>query len=388
MTRFATIQFITEEYAEEFQIVDKTDYSIVVSLGENCHVECDKNIIKPKESLKLRSQIHRLKIINELLKDNALLSEYPNVDIELDYEKNKIIFNLNKFYENLIFSEFKSHNQLSRFLSDEMERKYYRTLHIVNDQINMFYLTSIQANAVNLVLEKILENLSVDLGNLFTGTKPADLVFYTVIEKMPRMSKNRVSYEDLSKDLDDFLLKNTSGDLSELIEIAIKEPYGIRPRLAILVTFMIIIDKWKDVLLFNKGNFIPRINTVELVDGILYNSGMRYVFSRFDNTHREYLEGLNDLFGESGENVKARTLSVRVCSSMYNWYLNLPVITQQMQDLSLSEQKLLGIIAKARINPKESIDDLIVTFGEINDIVQFKNNLENHFEDYKNRFLK
>lgn len=390
MTRFGTVQFTTEEYYDEFKPVEYTDYNILISLGLKIDElrQVDYIIQKPKESQKLRDSILRIKIINDLLKNTYFISEYPNVDIELEYEKDQIQKYLNEFYLGIIKSEYKTLHNMSKILSSEMERKYPSTLYIINDQINMFNLTSIQENALISVLDQILNNNSLNLKKIYSGTKPTDLTYFTIVEKMSNMNKNKKVIKDLDLKLSRFIDNNQNGKLIDLVDIAVNEPFGLRPRLAILIVFMLILDKWKDMLLFNNGNYIPNINAKDLVDSILEKSNISYVFSKFDNSRRSYLEGLYDIFGDESDLVKGKTLSVRLCSAMYNWYLSLPVITQQGEGLSISEKSFLDIVKKSRINPQEAIDDLLDTFNDLQMINIFKENSENHFTRFKESYIK
>lgn len=390
ITRFAQIQFVTSDITDSFKESEFCDYNIIFAFdfdyqlsGDNKAIEV-KRISTPDSDIK--SSTHRLKVINKMLDDTYLIRNYPNIDVELEYEKDKIKVELKKFYDQLIETHYTGKKNLQEHLDKRFDELYPHTFYIVNDQINMFKLTNIQKKAINQVIDTLLSKATNDLSNVFTGSKPADLVYYTVIEKVPHQVENSEALENLEKQLNDYILANPKGKLENLLDIVVSPPFGVRPRVGLLMMFSLIIEKWKDMLLFSGDSFIPSIATEELVENILNKEGIQYVFSRFDNENRKYLEALEEIFDYVSESTKEKTLSVRVCSGMYNWYLNLPVITQQMVDISLSQRRFLSIVAKSRINPKNAIDELLDTFS-IDSIEQFKMSIEEHFESYKNKLI-
>jgi|GEM_PF-4127854 len=390
MTRFATVQFTTDKLSDSFTLEPKTDYNIVIDLGGNYQNSNERvRVVSHKApSKKIRKSIHRLKIVDSMLQDNYYLRNYPNIDSELEHEREKLIKSLEGFYQSVIQKAFGSLDSISRELDEKFKEIYPHTFRIVNDQINMFQLTKIQKKAIAQVLDAILRNASLDLDHIFSGTKPTDLVYYTTIEKLHEHSKNKRPFKKLSNDLNKHILENPSDKLSNLIDIAIKPPYGLRPQVAMLITFSMIIDKWKDMMLFYTGSFIPSIETEDLITELMSeDSSISYVFDRFDNENRGYLEQLEEVFPDIGEGTKEKSLSVRVCSGMYNWYLALPIITQQQEDVSISQKTFLQIVAKSRINPKNAVDDLMDNF-DIEYVKEMKNSIESHLEMYKKKLLE
>jgi hypothetical protein len=389
MTRFATIQIITKDTLNCFRPVEHTDYSYIIALRiPDSNILCDEIHHINKSTRKIRNTLHRLKVIDILKNDIGFINEHPNVEIELEYERTKINRELLSFYDSIVFLIHKNLKEFSSELSEKMSNKFPHTIHVVNDQVNMFQLTKIQFNALNVVLKKLLETYDSNLSDYFQGTKPADLIYFSIFENLSKLEKNKKPYEMLRLELNTYIEKHPTGALTDIIDIATSPPYGLRPHLAILIVFSTIITKWKDVMLFNNNNFIPTIEAEDLVNGILQRQDLRYVFSKFDNLHRDFLEGISTIFNSEGDNVKAKTLSVRVCSGMYNWYLSLPVITQQMDSsMNIRLQSFLKTIAKSRINPKEAIDDLMSRFQDLSLIERLKNEVENHFDSYKKKIV-
>lgn len=390
LTRFAHIQFVTKDAKDSFVIDPECDYNIVISMGFEYEPETPlvTGEIHSYSGLsdKLFARIHRLLTTQKMLNNDNLLKHTPNLNVELDHEVEKLHTELNTFYEKLIVDIYDNSEDLKIYLKNKFEEHYPHTLHIVNDQINMFRITNIQKKAINTVLHETLSRATPDLDDIFDGSKPADLVYYTVFEKLKKDEHNEKSLAELKKRLNQHIMNNPKDTFGNLFEIVVSPPFGIRPRVGLLLMFKLTIDKWKDMMLFSDNDFIPSIETEELVENILFQEDIQYVFSRFDNENRLFLEKLEDIFTDIGESTKEKALSVRVCSGMYNWYLSLPVITQQMIDVSLSQRKFLSIVSKSRINPKAAIDELLNTFT-VDEIQQFKMSIEDHFDKFTSKLI-
>lgn len=390
MTRYAAVQFSTKSLSPFISAIDQADYNIIIDLSDSSYEinGIDEIFSYSINFLDVKTLIVRLEAVESMLAKIELITKYPRLDIELEYEKNLINYQLNQIYSQIFESIFKSKKTISLKLTDIFNRTFNKTFVINNDQINAYKISSVQVNALKQVLDRVLDKFDLSISEYFNGTKPADLIYFSTIDTFIFRAEQSDNYLSLKSDLIEYIVSKPNGDLNDLIDIATSPPYGLRPYVALVLVMISIIEQWKDVLLFSEGNFIPVIQAKDLIDAYIEkNFKIQYSFSHYDNTNRELLEGLEKLFDDTSDNIKDKSISVKVCSSMYNWYLNLPVITQQMYDLSFSEVKLLKIISKSRINPQESLDDIIATFNDLSVVSNLKFSIENHFVSFQDKLI-
>jgi hypothetical protein len=217
---------------------------------------------------------------------------------------------------------------------------------------------------------------------------PADLIYYTLIRDLKTIGTNEQNINFLKNKLLESIINNPNSKLIDLVKIAVSEPFGLRPQVAILLALYLIKDFWKDMMLFSNKSFIPSISPEDLFYSLLKGQPvLEYSFSKFDNENRQFLEELEVLFNDIPNTVREKSLSIRVCSGLYNWYLSLPVITQQMHNLSFSDVAFLNIISSSRTNPQKAITELINSYT-ISDINQLKVSIEENFNRTLNRVLE
>lgn len=383
MTRYARVYLKLDSRIRITK--EKSDLDILVNLyDETTEQDKDFDIVK-KHPLMLEEilpVIKKLSILISMLNDRKLLSDYKNLQGEIQFEISVLENKLEKLYESII-------KNVIRLIENELDQlidsKFPETILINNDLINNNIITNVQFNAFIKVFDAIIN--SVNLEDEFNGSKPQDLIFYSVLVDAIQNPKNLKSINRLRDTIFDFISQNNSAKVSELFQIAQREPYGLREFPAILLTAFLIREYWKDFLLYSSGNYIARITASEIIEGL--NSphlNIEYSFSNFDFENHEFLHELEKIFLDHNSLVSEKSLTVRVCSNLYQWYINLPVITQQRVNMSLSESKFLTIISQTRIDPVESIKDLAINFSEIELISSFKESIESHFDTYLEYF--
>ncbi|XMB66262.1 hypothetical protein RI065_08145 [Mycoplasmatota bacterium zrk1] len=400
MTRFASLKFYVDDIGSYSADSEKFDSLVILSLN-NPVSNFDKatiNIVIDAEWIKIKDHIERLYVLDLMKDDSYYLLNYKNIDIDIDFEVQKIQMYLSDFYEGIFSPKSKvitkdgtitctTVREFENYLSDCLEREFPSTLHIVNDQINMFKVTKIQEKAVLAVLNQILVNKTVDLDHIFNGSKPSDLIYYTTIKNIRGVPGNSRILELMKSDLLNSLKLSESSTLQQLLHILTSPPYGLRKHVAILVMFSLIIDKWDDMMLFRNGNYISSIDTSMLYYILLSNEDLDYSFSQFDSENRDFLVSLEKIFSNSGETVQNKSLSIRVCSGMYNWYMSLPIITQLGKGISMTEISFLKTIAYSRTNPNKAINDLL-NYYAIKDILFTKQFIEDSFSLFVENFEK
>ncbi|MDD3052427.1 MAG: hypothetical protein PHR06_14975, partial [Candidatus Cloacimonetes bacterium] len=400
--RFGAVHF---QFSEDYDPLSSPEYfkgqsdeNIIIHIysfsgSESVHFSGIHGYMSYDQKILIKN-IRRLSTLRKISSNNYYILSYPNLASELEYEISVCVRNLSDFF-NCIFSkntffrygveeslEVNSLNDMERALSRIFDSRYEKTLHVVNDQINMYVLSKLQVNSIKQVIDDILIKGIAKAEEVYTGSKPADLVYYSIIKYLPSVGKNRQILDDMNKDLHEYISHNPQGSLSDLLLILTSAPYGTRPLVACILLFVFLSSYWQDIMLFSNGNFIPSISSSELVDRIVeQNDQIKYIYSVFDHANREYLEKLESLFPDSSGLVTNKSLSIRVCSGMYNWHLSLPVITQQMVAMSISDASFLRLIASTRIDPISSLVSLM-NFSDFSQVVVFKERIENHMEQY------
>ncbi len=333
-------------------------------------------------------------ILEYIMSNEFYKREYPGLDIDIEYKMGILVKELNKYYRDIFNSTFimneknidiKSESDFSDYLSKHFSKQYPDYPIVLNDQLNMFKISSVQFNAFAKVLDDVVSNNEI-LTELYDGSSPADLIYKSIIENTKLIGRNRKVLNKIRNSLKKQLKSFPTGRVMDLVKILSRKPYGVRPYISILLTFELIKEEWNDMLLFIGETYIPSIKISDLLDYLLNRpDDLRYSFSIFDNENREYLEELERIFVSNNELVKNKSLSVRVCSNMHEWYIGLPTVTQQGVKMSFSNVAFMDIIKASRSNPTIAIERLMNEFTLV-DIKFFKNNICEHFDGFLRNF--
>ncbi len=395
ITRFSIMQIINNLENETIVCDCLIDlYFKGESISQDVKSEIQIKLDYSYEDVKdILTDIYALRIIES---NEYYLKEYPGVEVDIEYKMSLLKRELNYFYERIFEGKFidskkvidiNGKSDLEYYLSDKFDKDFPHYPIIFNDQLNMFKISSVQFNAFVKVLDDILSN-NMNLNEIYVGSSPADLIYKSVIENIYLIDSNKVFIKKIRNKLKRHLNKYSNGNITDLYRIMISKPFGIRPYVAYLLLFYLIKEEWNDMLLFIGDTYIPNIRTSDLIYYQLNQPGvLKYSFSVFDNKNRNYLENLERIFHSENELVKNKSLSIRVCSNMYEWYIGLPTITQQGLNLSFSDIDFMRVIKSSRSNPTLAVQKLMDDFDLV-DIQMFKNNISNHFDNYIERFIK
>jgi hypothetical protein len=385
MTRYARVYMKLD--SEIIINLEKADLNVLINLFDKEQLKENQfDIVRffPLQSENILPDLKKLLILNLMLNDRKLLADYKNLQGEVQFEISVLENKLNKIYDSIDFNIIKF---IENDLDELMDKKYPNSIIINNDQINNNVITNVQFNSFIKVFDAILNTESLE--EVFIGSKPQDLIYYSILVDAMQNPKNTKSINMLKDTIFEFISQNNSAKISELFDIAQNTPYGLREYPAILITAFIIQDYWKDFLLYSSGNYIAKINASELIEGLKSpHLSIEYSFSNFDFENHDFLNKLENIFQDQNSLVSGKSLTVRVCSNLYQWYMNLPVITQQKINMSLSESRFLTIISKTRIDPVDSINSLVNDFHDVDLISNFKESIEIHFDNYLESFDK
>lgn len=384
LTRFANVTYTSQDFSPSD--VENADFNIFIALNyENTH-----HLKHFKNSFILNNNtfenIHidalkRLYVLDLLDKDRHFMIEHKNAVSTLDYERKKQQKILENFYNssligNYIFNDRKyvirNLNEIEDMLDLFANDIYKQSIIIQNDQINMFVISKQQENPTIKIIEMLLNNQTPNLDDLFIGNKPDHLIYYSL---------THANLSSLNASILDYLEDHPSGSFYELTKIATEPPFGLRPTLSSLIVMYCIIDRWKNIMLFNNGNYIASIDAKTIYETGLGLTDFDYSYSKFDFQNFEYLNFLLENFPDSSEGVQNKSLSIKVLSSLNNWLISLPVITQLGKNISIQELSFIKYIQRAKVNPIESLNSIVNNFT-FEDIEYIKSTVEISFSTY------
>lgn len=379
ITRFALMNIVLNGFLPNDISEIKYDFLVYVVVNpkeshvQNCDIYCEMQYNEER----LVDLVNRLTVVDMLLHDRSFLHLYKNAVVDLEYEKSRLIVELNDFYR-LIFRQnyyfygkhkkITSVHQLEKKLSELANEIYHHSIIIRNDQINMFVLTTQQLNASLEVIKKILDKESFDIDTSFEGSKPDFLIYYSL-----KQAEGQESYILLKKRIIDYLNQHPSGKFTDLTRIATHSPFGVRPTLSPLIVLSVIVDRFSNMMLSRDGNYIASIDAKQIYDAAQGKYDFDYTYSNFDFEHRDWMRFILNNFPAPSEGVLKKSQSIQVLSSLFNWFNHLPVVVQQGQHIGLQERYFLRNIERSKTNPLEALNKL-VDYSE-NDVLRLKNNI-------------
>lgn len=387
MTRFAIMKINIFQYPDSPLINDNFDFLINFNFNKHTSVEPISHKIELDlnvdfEIEEIRNKSIKLAVLDDLLQDKKFMFENGNPIHEIEYEKNitqrELASILRKAIENsylktnLSETKVRSYYHLVNLLDKFATSTFYKSVLIKNDQVNMFEVSKQQEAAIIKVISLMITSESNEIEDKFVGNKPDYLIYHSILH---------ANLLDLTHRINQFLSENDFFKYSELVKIVTSRPYGVRPTLASLIIINVLIVKWKHLMFYGEGNFISDLKAEQIYQAGLGKLDFEVVYSDFDFRNSQFLESLYSVFSEHSESVKNKSLSIRVLSSMNNWLVNLPVITQLGDSLKKDENRFLKIIKLAKINPTSSIQDLIENFSET-EIIDVKKAIEDSFCGY------
>ncbi|MEG0314883.1 MAG: hypothetical protein RR646_06450 [Erysipelotrichaceae bacterium] len=379
MIRFAAVSF---SKGQVFVENEECDYSININLdGDISNENYDLNGCLNYDIDCLLTLVKKIKAIDMLISENNIIGIYKNVKSDLIYEKKIVLKEFDNFYDS-IFSEkcvfkidgkknsFGSFRALEVFVNDCITSKFNRTVRIHNDQVNMFKIVTTQFNAVLKILNVMLNGGKEQLRNI-EGLGP---------DKLLSVCIENANYDEAKNEIYAYIGSNTSGDLYDLYSILINEPYGMRPYIAMIVLMDILSPKIDSMMFSSANNYIASLPIEEYVECLLNKKKhLQYTYNVFEYENTEFLNSLMELFPSVNEQVKKKSPTIRLCDGMYSWLLNLPLVIQQKELLSVVEQSFITTINKMKNDPMIQIREL-KDYYAIDDIFDLKKKIESTFE--------
>ena len=389
MTRFA----VSRINLPNSTVVDLSldNYDFIIDIFVNCKPSFQDKQLQIYSETEidlegLRKLIEKLVLIDSLLADRHLLLENRNAQSDLEYEKSLVIKDLGvyyyTFYNNAYFKseigEFlvKSITDLENYLDQIADYYFHKSIIIQNDQINMFVITKQQESPIIQLISKMMKYETNSLDKYITGHKPDSLIYYSL---------KQANFDSVKDRIIEFVKTKNIISFSELVNIVTSPPYGLRPTISALVIVYLTIGRWKNFMFFRNGNYIVDLNAETIYKAGLKLTDFELVYSDFEFLNNDFLMKILQLFNNVSEGVINKSLSIKVLSSLNNWLISLPVITQLGENLSTEEISLIRTIQKSKVNPTESLHEIIMNYT-YQEIVMMKNTIEESFEHYLSTF--
>jgi hypothetical protein len=396
ITRFALMNIVLDGYQPTVIMDSKYDFLVQVIVNpkdatkHNHDIYCEMQY----DEEKLISLINRLTVVDILMHDRSFLHLYKNAIVDLEYEKSRLMSELNDFYKSVFKQSYLINGkekkvtkvqQLEKYLNDLANEVYSHSIVVHNDQINMFVLTTQQLNASLEVIKKMLDKESFEMDDSFEGSKPDFLIYYSL-----KQASEQENFISLKNRIIDYLNQHPAGKFTDLTKIATNPPYGVRPTLAPLIVLSVIIDRLNNMMLSRDGNYIATIDAKQIYDAAQGKNDFEYTYSNFDFEHRDWMKFILDNFPAPSEGVLKKSQSIQVLSSLFNWFNHLPVIIQQGQQVGMQEKYFLRNIEQSKTNPFEALKKLIEYSQD--DVKELKINISNayniHLENLEDNLLK
>lgn len=393
ITRFAEIELniLNHDYVD----FEQNNHDILIRILVGSNDITVENTISNKllhgyvkiDTIKQVVLIKRIAALNNLMLDRHFLAEYRNVELEINHEITLAQRKLDEFFKKIFGKDLvlannsdnfkiKNIHQLSEVVDNLMSEVYSQQLIIHNDQINMFLISNIQEKSIIKVIDLVMRNGNIELDRFFDGNKPEYLVYFSM--------KNS-NYQGVRSIIRDYIKEHENGSLFEIFDILKSSPFGIRPTLVSLVFIFSIFDMWKNIMFFNRENFIADLPAENLYQCGLGQTNYQYSYSNFEFENKGLIQKIVIDFGPLSESVANKSLTIKACSCLYNWYLSLPVTIQLGNNIGMRERYFTRSIEKAKTNPKNSIEQIVSLVGEEPSML---NEIKNDIESAFNKFIE
>lgn len=362
----------------------KYDLLCIISLKDDTIINENKLIYGTvSNTVELKDKLLRLASIDVLLNDKLFVSEYKNVDVDLQYEKDLVINDLSDFYNSIFTSNtrfvhnhknfnFKNISDFEKFVDQRMYEMFNLPIIIHNDQINMYTIQKPQVSALISIMDKMIKNNSNVLKYEDNDNSAEAFAYYSIVNS---------NISEISNVIQNYISNNENGKVSDILKLIESEPFGIRPTLTPVVFVYSVINMWRNIMFFNNGEYIVNLPAPYLYDIGIGKYDCVYNYSDFDFRNSEYLNKIIKIFGEYSTGTDNKSIGIQALSSMYNWFLDLPVLTQIGYINDEDEKLFIKLLELSKHNPKNALVNLNRNY-DINQLIYLKNKIEIIFDDY------
>lgn len=344
----------------------------------------------------LQEKIDHFIVLHALLDNKELLQQDENLKSEIEirienaqYDIEQLLQPLQKFDQKALkwifngkeLSPFTSKEDLESFISKWMYTRFPHTLEVRNEGFNKSSVTSMQKKAAISILSELI-NPAFDGKFSITGFGPDYLIYATLLKNQ---NYNFYALDHLEnkelvlmrKRLKEFVQQHPRGKITDLYNILLREPFGMRgPLVPILVTALLK-DYWDQMAFYANDFYVSQMNA-ELMYQVL-DQGVdfyEYEIYQLSSQTLNTLKLLNEVFFEGQLAVQP----VVLFDSLTSWLRKLPRFTQitgmQPEDILLFKEA----IRHSETDPLEAayrIEKVLKDSGR-QELIVIKQVLENH----------
>ncbi len=365
-------------------------------------LHCEKLLVVcPVQKLEVHKQVKDYEILQDLKGNSTFTNNHEVLKKEIPLMEEDLAAAILKqiqevyadteckvfaFYEGKVWGT--PYETLEETVNICCERIYPKTPYINNELINRRLLTTAQTKkSRERIIQAILEH---EDGEAFYGGNKQEATIYRSLFRNV-VNGTQTGEESMDKNLQEILTVMTKfidscacekKELSKLVEMLVREPYGLRNGVLPVYLARLLADRKEDIVITYNGEEIPLTAGIVIAmceqprDYQLYISG--------DNLQkRQYIEKLNALFEvEYNRNLSEnRIKNILIC--MQRWFRALPQITRNVEhweELGLNVQiadrmpKLKRLLQKADTNSFEML------FQKLPAIFGCPDNLEKTYE--------
>ncbi|WP_342025547.1 hypothetical protein AADC60_16130 [Cytobacillus pseudoceanisediminis] len=367
---------------------DSNQYDSIIKSIENYQDVASIFCINPTAFKSIEQKVTTKYIVQQLINDPDIINNDKKLKQELQLYLEDITYDIKKYLDAYLnFSQnltwivkgktYQINNEikLEEILSHLMFELYPLTPEVRNDGYNRRKINNVQLKAGYKLIEHILHNpFEKDLG--IEGNGPEYLIYATVFKNngLNLSSLDSISSNELMELRSALLLeltKGSEGSLDKLVNIMVREPFGIRKPLIPVLLVALLRDKWDQLLFYRNGMFISQLNGEHIYTMVSEPDQYQFVFMHFKDEINSFVGYLQDLFRNyiNPEN-QGLNRPLLVISAMLNWLRDLPRYVQITRTIDSNLVALKDSIKLAEIDPKVGLEKIYEQFKDQPDLLK------------------
>lgn len=381
---------------------DIRDYQGVIELlKNNNHDQFSYFTIAYKSIEEINDPLIEYYILNNLYTDPTFIKNDKDLLKEINIKLEDLFHTIKKFMGAYInFSSeliwlhsgkekiIKNDILLEKELSKLMYKIYPLTPEVRNDSFVRRRINSVQTKAAYNVVNHVISDYPNQIK--IEGNGPDYLIYATIFKNN---NFNFTNLEEIhSKELREIrirlvneLERRNEGKLSDLANILLDEPFGIRTPLIPILLVSLIRDKWEQIMFYRNGMYVPGLTGEKLYHMLEESSEYTYKYYDFDEKYKPLFNQLKITFGEYiSENAMNSTTPIMLSSGLLNWLRQLPRFAQLSTSVGKELEEFRDSIKRSEIDPKYTLEKIYHLYhNDIELLLKHKKELEETLEEFK-----
>ncbi|MFB1081898.1 hypothetical protein [Jeotgalibacillus sp. JSM ZJ347] len=407
MTRFIEAKFIFDRNG--LQNIESSDGSLLFLLDDkidplstNVSLNSDLIYCVPNIEIELlKEKVDQFIILNKMFDDPLILEKDANIQTEIEINIENIQYDLQKLlspirnfdsskltwiYNGQKLAGFNSKEDFESFLSNWMFNEYPSTLEVRNEGFNKHNISSVQKKGALEVLGIILDpsfngDIEVD------GFGPDYLIYATLLKNNHYDYKNldqlkNPELANMRKVLKEYVDKNKNGKISDIFNLLLDKPFGMREPLVPILAIALLRDYW-DKMAFYANDFYVEKMSAELLYQIVEQKVEFYEYEIYQLSDEEelVLKEINNIFFQNELPVQPAI----IFGELLNWLRKLSRISQITDHQPSEILQFKSAIRHSETDPLESlkrVQNLLNNEG-VKKVLGIKAYLENYSAIFK-----